>query len=147
MVEKYTDSKIPVITPKTAGGQEPLNSAELNNCFDNLQFNQAIAIIQAHINRANQFIERSAPWKMAKENNPELPEVLWKLIGSIKVAAAFLYPFMPEISEKIWAMIGETESVENAAKRFFSNKDFMSAPISGNQINKSGPLFPRIQPK
>ena len=144
MIEKYFGGKIP--KPVSAAAMEDtLSVPDLNGYLDDLQFQFFFEAIQKHINFANQYIESSAPWKMAKENNPELATVLWKLVSMIKTAAAALYPVIPETSAKIWQVIGETNDIEKEARSFF-NMGTMAAPIADTETKKGSPLFPRIMP-
>lgn len=143
MIEKYFAGTIPAPVAPIRGIKEVFNIKELNDYLENFQFHFALEAIQKHINNANQFIEETAPWKMAKENNKELSNVLWALVEQIKIAAVSLYPIMPETSKKIWAQIGETKSIKEDAVLFFNGFP-VSAPASGSKINKASGLFPRI---
>jgi len=142
MVDKYFEGKIP--TPNSSPSiEEMINIVDFNNYFDNLQFTFIFEAIQKHLNHANQHIESSAPWKMAKNNDPELSTVLFELLSMIKVAAMAVYPFMPELAGNIWAQIGSDDDIEKETKIFFQGGKTAS-PKPGNATKKSAPLFPRI---
>ncbi len=145
MVEKYFEGRIPKPNSNPMI-EEVINIVDFNEYFDNLQFNYIIETIQKHLNHSNQLIERSAPWKMAKANDPELSTVLFELLNRIRVAALSVFPFMPEISANIWKQIGADENIESEAKAFFQGS-IIASPKPGSAITKSGNLFPRIQSK
>ncbi len=142
MIEKYYGGKIPQPASSPAT-KETLNVSQINSYLDDLHFNFYFEAIQKHINFANQFIETSAPWKMAKENNPELTTVLWELVGMIKTTTVALYPVMPGICAKIWQAIGEGQSIEKESQAFF-NDGILTAPVPETLTDKGTPLFPRI---
>jgi methionyl-tRNA synthetase len=146
MVDKYFEGKVPPKPKSSRFTEEIINIADFNGCFEDLEFTYIFETIQKYLNNANQYIESSAPWKMAKNNDPELSTVLYELIAMIKIAAMAVYPFMPEISATIWSQIGSEEDIEKEAGMFFQG-GITSSPKPGNAINKSAGLFPRIQDK
>jgi methionyl-tRNA synthetase len=145
MVEKYFEGKIPKPN-STPAVKNLIEIKAFNDHFENLEFTYIFESIQKHLNNANQHIETSAPWKMAKNNDPELSTVLYELIAMIKIAAMAVYPFMPEVSATIWSQIGSEEDIEKEAKTFFQG-GITASPKPGNTTNKSVPLFPRILDK
>ncbi|MBN1622506.1 MAG: methionine--tRNA ligase [Endomicrobiales bacterium] len=151
MVHKYNNGLVPdkpdSKTPWSANILTGLSSAETQ--LENLNFYGFSISMKATLDKINQYIEDSAPWKMAKENNPNLPEVLFNLIQSLGIVAVYLLPFMPEISRQIWDCIGETGSLEDLAKEFLKNrdKDTLKFPHPGNLTKKSKIMFPRIDKK
>ncbi|MHB9155148.1 MAG: class I tRNA ligase family protein, partial [Endomicrobiales bacterium] len=75
MAEKYFGGKVP-----SPGGKTRLTlSAELDSLdgyYENLDFYRVIGELQRLIDTANRHIEATAPWKMAREKNPDLPCVI-----------------------------------------------------------------------
>ena len=148
MVDKYFGGKIP---EKKAGPDISVKDEikTVEPLFDELAFHQILAGIQKCIDKANRYIESSAPWKMAKENNPALPAVMFDLLQSIALIAVYLTPFMPEISQKIWKQFGETSEISAFAKSYFSGEiqDLSKITRPGTSLKKGEILFPRIQEK
>jgi methionyl-tRNA synthetase len=60
------------------------------------------------VNRANSFVDTSAPWKLAKdpEQAERLDAVLTTLILSARAAATLLLPIAPEAAQEILRQIG-----------------------------------------
>lgn len=60
------------------------------------------------ISEANAFVERRAPWKLAKDPDSAsaLDETLASLVRSLAVSAVLLSPFMPTKMEELWASLG-----------------------------------------
>ncbi|MHB9155793.1 MAG: class I tRNA ligase family protein, partial [Endomicrobiales bacterium] len=118
--------------------------------YENLDFYRVIGELQRLIDTANRHIEATAPWKMAREKNPDLPGVIFDLLQSLGVIALYILPFMPHTSQQIWEQIGESGPVEEAAARFMQDRKkepSPSFPHPGNQTQKTGILFPRIVTK
>ncbi|MFH1776741.1 MAG: methionine--tRNA ligase [Candidatus Omnitrophota bacterium] len=148
MVEKYFKGKVP---PAGVIGKEDKVlmdkgkslAKELIANFDKLDFSQALVVIWEFINIANKYIEDSAPWKIAKENNyPRLETIIYNLMESLRIITITLIPFMPQTAEKIWQQLGIDTKLEDAG---FNQLDWIEGIPSGTEVKKSGPLFPRIE--
>ena len=148
MVEKYFEGRIP---EKKAGPDFSIvdEIKAVEPLFEELAFHQILSGIQRCIDKANRYIESSAPWKMAKENNPDRPAVMFDLLQSIALISVYLTPFMPAVSQKIWNRLGETTEISAFAKQFFSGeiKDLSKITRPGTPLNKGEILFPRILEK
>ena len=132
MVEKYFEGKVP---DKRQGagvmGQEKMLKekglalgSELRKSIPNFDFVSALTKIWEVINIANKYIEDSKPWALAKENKTEeLAAMMRALLEMLRIIALSIEPFMPSTSKEILSQL---------------NKE---------KINKSNPLFPRIETK
>ncbi len=87
------------------------------------------------ISECNKYVDLSKPWALMKEGNiEELNACLTALIEAIKYIAAFLAPYMPDTSEKIFKMI----------KFEFSSFSDLSKNLEDNIFEKPTPLFTKI---
>jgi methionyl-tRNA synthetase len=145
MMEKYLGGIVPEGAGGTAFGMEE-ELSPVPGMFDRLEFNRIAEQIQKAIDKANRNIESSAPWKMAKQNDPALAGLFYGLLRSIGTISIHLAPFMPGVSQKIWESIGQAGNVTAAASDYFAGKA-VSYPVKGNKISKPAILFPRIQDK
>ncbi|NQT32186.1 MAG: methionine--tRNA ligase [Candidatus Omnitrophica bacterium] len=165
MVEKYFDGIVPE-APEGFGCDEQKNRSreikkeicEIFLIINDRVFNkelllkEALEEIMAVVNIANKYIEESAPWKYAKEENTDaIKIILLDLLEALRVTTIALYPFMPETSQKMWDQLGlggkieEEVSVEellDASKA--DSSDWRRFP-AGTKVAKGDPLFPRIQ--
>ena len=75
--------------------------------LDNLRIADALEAIMTLARRANKYIDETAPWVLAKDEEKKgwLLAVLVDLIEAIRYIAVLLQPFMPETAEKIFAQI------------------------------------------
>ncbi len=145
MVFKYFQGTI----PERKGGtvfsiKEELKATE--PLFDELSFSIIIDKIQKSIDRANRYIESCAPWKMAKENNPALADIMYDLLQAIGQISLYLLPIMPNMTKSVWNQLNAKTDIETAAKSFFSNKieDLTKIICSGSSLKNGEILFPRI---
>ena len=76
--------------------------------LERLEFGKALEAIWELVQSTNQYIDKTAPWKLAKkpEAREHLDEVLYILPLSLKTLGVVLYPFMPSKGEEIFRQIG-----------------------------------------
>jgi len=150
MVEKYFGGCLPAAQ---AGGPEDaplLAQAEgLRDRYEaqmeRFQLQNGLAEVFTLIQRANKYIDETAPWALAKDmaaNGPRLARVLWNLLECCRIAGVLLTPFMPESCEKLFAQIGAPES----ARTWESVARWGGMPV-GAAVAKGPALFPRIDAK
>ena len=102
----------------------------------------ALADVFRVIQRANKYIDETAPWALAKDmeaNGARLAHVLYNLLETTRICATLLIPFMPESMEKLFVQIGagaDAQSWESAAAWGVLAEDAA--------ITKGENLFPRI---
>jgi methionyl-tRNA synthetase len=71
----------------------------------------ALECIWGLVSRANQYVDQTAPFKLAKDpaQSKRLDEVLYNLAETCRVLAVLLWPFLPGTSERIYAQLGLKE--------------------------------------
>jgi methionyl-tRNA synthetase len=131
MVEKYFESRVPGPESRVMDDLTKTLTAlivetpnKVDQAMDKLAFSDALAAIWNLVSNANVYIEKQAPWSLAKKGETEkLAVVMSTLVQALKVAADNLAPFMPDTSQKILAQLN----------------------LEGQKVAKGDPLFPRIQ--
>lgn len=111
--------------------------------MDQLRVADAITEIFNIFRRSNKYIDETAPWVLAKdeEKKDRLSTVLYNLIEAITIGASLLESFMPETSAKILAQL-------NTAKRSLDELQTFGLYPSGNQVtDKPEILFARMDVK
>ncbi len=104
----------------------------------------ALQALWSLITRANQYVDQTAPFKLAKDPTQaiRLDEVLYTLVETCRVLAVLLWPFIPATAEKIYAQLGI-----DAAPDEFARSSWGGLKV-GHKIGPIAPLFPRKdQPK
>jgi methionyl-tRNA synthetase len=114
--------------------------------MDVMDINAAIKVVWALISRTNKYIDETAPWALAKDENkkPRLDTVLYSLAETLRIVAILITPFMPITGPKIWAQLGLTSDFE--AISLDDAKGWGKLP-AGVVVAKPEPIFPRIEEK
>jgi methionyl-tRNA synthetase len=116
--------------------------------IDACQYNQALQRIwQQILDPANQYADRTEPWKLVKTDRQAAKEVLFDLVEQLRAAAILLKPFMPRTAETIYHSFNFPQSWETVR-----HEDVWVHPRQAEDLRvlapleegKVRPLFPRI---
>lgn len=142
MVEKYYAGKVPAPAEDAlvAPDRELIELARqtppvIKEALDRRAFSEALEEIWKLINRANSYIEKRAPWKLADQ---ELANVIYNLCEVLRLVSALLSPFMPATARAIEEQLGLTDLPAPADPLTWG----ITPP--GTATRKGKPLFPRI---
>lgn len=115
---------------KVKGAMEKLNAPE------------ALSEIFAVVSRANKYIDETAPWILAKDENKRerLGSVLYNLAETVRICAILLKPFLTGAAGRILTSFG------CSAEAGFDELEFGGLK-AGTKIEKLPPIFPRIDIK
>lgn len=144
LIHKYFGGKAPPSSQKLESTQalkaEALKVGDLVRTSV-LEFkpDQTAEHIMSLLTKANQYLEKEAPWKKAKENLEEAGETLTAVLEVLRISAILLHPIIPSKMNDLLERIGFRGKVqlEEALK--------WEGTPSGTPIIKADPLFPRIQ--
>ena len=102
-----------------------------------LQINVAISAIFDVLRRANKYVDETQPWVLAKNESDRdrLEQVIYNLIDTIRVCAILLQPFIPNTTNKIFDLIGVSDTS-------FNN---INDKINSYNVKESEILFKRIE--
>ncbi|MGH7993334.1 MAG: methionine--tRNA ligase [Limisphaerales bacterium] len=91
------------------------------------------------IARANQYVDQTAPFKLAKDpaQTTRLDEVLYNLVETCRILAVLLWPFLPGTATKIYAQLGLAGSPDKFSEAAWGGLK------PGHKIGEPAPLFPR----
>lgn len=144
MVEKYFGGTLPTERAEGEFDAELTEvvknmPAQVTKAMDDLLLPQALAEIFKGIQRANKYIDETAPWVLAKDeaNRPRLAGVLYNLCEMLRFAATLLQPFMPSTAPKIAEQLG-------LAGMTLSYDSLEYGKVSTYTVCKGEALFPRI---
>ncbi|MGN0976385.1 MAG: methionine--tRNA ligase, partial [Gemmiger sp.] len=107
--------------------------------MDDLTIPQALMDIFAVIQRANKYIDETAPWALAKDeaNAARLESVLYHLCEALRCAAILLNAFLPNTAPKMMDQLGlGTDALVFDACRYGAQETYT--------VHKGDALFPRI---
>ncbi len=150
--ERHFDNA--VARPDSAPGPEiealQSRAAEIRARYEQamaeLALQDALAALWELFDEVNLFIDRQAPWSLAKldDKNP-LGHVIWAVLESLRAAAIMAWPAVPQLSSKMWAQIGAPGSIEGTVTdRRWSDTAWGAAPGTVFKTQKIGPIYPRI---
>lgn len=149
MLQRYRAGKLPAVGSAGTGDDELRKlAAETVDCYlENMplfQYGKVLEKTARFIQRANQYVEENAPWKLAKDpsNSARLDTVLNLLVEVVYTLGTLLTPFLPETSQKIAAQL-------QVEKFGFTQKDLscLTSLKSQHQTGAPTPLFPRSEQK
>ena len=147
MIEKYFDGVIPSSYKNTEFDkslEECTNKAisETISEFDKFELQNAMNATWELINRANKYVDETAPWTLAKDpaNKELLASVMYHLAESIRVAAHLVAPYLVETAPKILEQLGINESLSIENLKFGAN-------LGGIKVSKGEALFKRLDIK
>jgi methionyl-tRNA synthetase len=95
---------------------------------------------------ANQFIERTAPWRLAKQNESvALESALYQLAESLRIIAILISPVMPKAAHAIFDQLNWKMELSGKEERFSLADAELGRLPDGHVVGKPVPLFPRIE--
>ena len=113
MVEKYFGGSVPAEREADAMDDELVGMIKSVRDkyaaqMDEFQLHLALEEVFKLIQRANKYIDETAPWVLAKDESKKarLAAVMYNLLEALRVALILLSPFMPESCDKAFAQIG-----------------------------------------
>jgi methionyl-tRNA synthetase len=103
----------------------------------------ALKAVWQTIARGNEYVDRQAPWKLAKDpaNRAALEETLASLIRQLARQAVYLWPFIPAKSEELWRSLGAPAT---PSEKGFAALDELDP--AGWKVLKEASLFPKAEP-
>ena len=138
MLKRYRQGIVPAQSDElSAEAQKAM--AETRSLLEENQLQAALQCIWRLVTRANQYVDQTAPFKLAKDpaQARRLDEVLYNLTETCRVLAVLLWPFLPGTAVKIYAQLGLSETPDKFAKAAWGKLK------SGHPISEPTPLFPR----
>ena len=149
MINKYYGGTIPSYNGDKNEQDSDIEKVTLNSKkefeakMEELQISNALGEIWNIISRCNKYIDETAPWVLAKEDNKEkLDSVMYHLVQSIRFVAVLLQPFMPDTAEGIFNQLGLSKS---EYKSWDSLESYHMNIGSERVIEVGKPLFVRLE--
>lgn len=144
MVEKYHGRVVPEAprsTPLDAG--DAADYAAYHAAMDGREgylLHEGLKAVWSTVARGNEFVDRQAPWKLAKDPAlaGELATTMAALCRHLARQCVAIYPFMPGKAEELWRALGAPAPL--AEQRFASLSELDCA---GWQVAKGAPMFPK----
>ena len=146
MVEKYFGGSLPTDREADPMDDELVEMirtarAKYEKQMDAFQLHLALEDIFKLIQRANKYIDETAPWVLAKDESRKarLATVMYNLLEALRVSLILLTPFMPDSCEKAFRQIGAGESCQSWESA--GGYGVLPADV---KVCKGETLFPRL---
>lgn len=138
MLKRYRNGIVPAKSDDLAADAAKA-ADETRALLKQNQLQAALQSIWTLITRANQYVDQTAPFKLAKDpaQARRLDEVLYNLTETCRVLAILLNPFLPGTSAKIFAQLGLNEPSDKLSEAVWGKL------VPGHKIAEPAPLFPR----
>ncbi len=116
----------------------------MKHSIENMSLNKGLEQIMTAIRAGNKYVEKTAPWTLAKEGNKErLGTVLYTVTEALRVVSTLLYPVMSDKMRELRKTIGFTGDKINNVD--LENLKVSKEALIGLQMQDIVSLFPRIQ--
>jgi len=138
MLKRYRNGVVPQRSDELKTTTEEIILPTLESLRIN-ELQAALQWIWQLVGRANQYVDHTAPFKLAKDTAKaeRLDEVLYNLAEVCRILAVLLWPFLPGTATRINAQLGLPGSPDK-----FSQARWGGLP-AGHTIGTPAPLFPR----
>jgi len=109
--------------------------------MEKFQLHNGLAEVFKVIQRANKYIDETAPWVLARDEakRDRLAAVLYNLLETVRICAVLLQPFMPDACKTIFARIGAA-----AEGTTWDSAAAWGVLADGLTVTKGEAIFPRI---
>ncbi len=145
MVERYRGGVVPAAARGPVDEADATDYAAYHASMDGSRgymLHDALRHVWLTVARGNEYVDRQAPWKLAKDPAlaGELDTTLGTLIRQLARQCVALQPFMPRKTQELWEQLGGPGAV--AEQRFAG---FDALDVAGWRVRKGAPLFPKEQ--
>lgn len=154
-VMKMTASKIGSFVPQGAEFEDAENEliavlqTRVNDYFkymNELEFRKAIAELRAIWVEGNNYITKTEPWTVIKENQTRAETILRVCLNLTRIMAILSAPLMPDTAQKIMAKFGLSDKDMPTLKDFDVKKEICTLK-AGHPFETGDALFERITPE
>lgn len=151
LIQRFCDGTVPAPDPSAIAeletdlqaAAESLIHKTLPHHLQRIEFNRALEAIWGLVQLGNQYIDKTAPWVLAKDpgNAPQLRTVLFHAAETLRFLCLAAYPFMPDTAREMARQLGLSLDFSQA---------LLKGPVawgdggSGATVIKGKALFPRI---
>jgi methionyl-tRNA synthetase len=146
MVERYCDGVVPAGARTESDQLDEADLVDYHTAMDGTRgflLHEALKIVWQGVTRGNEYVDRRAPWKQAKDPalRGELEITLASLIRQLARQAVLVAPFVPEKAQELWSQLGAPGTI--AEQRYDA---LLGLDVTGWRVRKGDPLFPKEKP-
>jgi methionyl-tRNA synthetase len=138
MLQRYRSGVVPPVSRELeAEAMELVKKARVH--YERHEVQDALITTWSLITRANQYVDQTAPFKLAKDpaQAGRLDEVLYNLVEICRIIALLVAPVLPGSAARILEQLNVGSSKQTLACVVWGGM------VPGHQIGQPAPLFPR----
>lgn len=109
---------------------------DFEDLIENFQLSEALIRIQDVLKHLNIYLEKTAPWKLARTNKPAAGVVIYTSLEALRIVSILLSPVMPEKINLLLSTLKSSAKKENLKWGLLKEGEALSAPAT--------PLFPQF---
>ena len=138
MLKKYRNGIVPAPHDELAADATKA-IATAREDYRSYRLQGALVSAWSLVNRANLYVEQTAPFKLAKDPTQaeRLDQVLYNLLEACRILAILVWPVIPQTAQKIYAQLGITGAPDCFADAVWGRL------VSGQPTGEPAALFPR----
>lgn len=138
MLKRYRNGVVPERSDELAGEVRPLLQ-KARECYATNQLQEALITVWQLITRANQYVDQTAPFRLAKDpaQAKRLDEVLYNLVEICRLLGPLVGPVLPATAQKIAAQVNVPLPATGLAALDWG------LLAAGHAIGEPAALFPR----
>jgi methionyl-tRNA synthetase len=142
MLKRYRGGIVPARSDELAA-EAARAVAQTRAHLETSELQAALLAIWSLVTRANQYVDQTAPFKLAKDpaQAGRLDGVLYNLVETCRVLAVLLWPFIPDTATKMFSQLGLTREPNTFVAAQWGGL------TAGHKIGDPAPLFPRKDDK
>jgi len=144
MIEKYRAAIIPAAEPNELDAVDATDMAAYDAAMQDNLPNRALEYVWATVARGNEYVDRQAPWKLAKDptKQEELDATLAALARQLTRQAIALSPFMPGRCAELLSQLGAPADFLATPGRL-GDGGVTTFDVTGWRVAKGASLFPK----
>ncbi|HOA62909.1 MAG: methionine--tRNA ligase [Verrucomicrobia bacterium] len=138
MLRRYRGGAVPARSDELAPDAQSV-AADAADAWRRHNLQRALIRTWDLVTRANQFVDQTAPFKLAKDpaQSQRLDTVLYNLAEVCRVLAVLLWPFLPDAAARLYSQLGLSQAPDRIADAAWGGLP------RGHRIGEPTPLFPR----
>ncbi|MEO5955376.1 MAG: methionine--tRNA ligase [Nitrospiraceae bacterium] len=153
MIERFAHGTIPAAgTPALPELEARITTTatdlpeRIDQGYRTLAFRENLQAIWELIGLCDEYIDKAAPWKLAKnpEDQPRINTVLNTASRALRLLSVLMYPYMPHTARQLAQQLGLSFDF---SKPILPTAYEWAAPLAEIKICKGPGLFPRIESK
>jgi len=147
MITQYRKGVIPESSAPEIAALANGTIEAFQDAFERFEFSKGLEAVWALISAVDKFIVERAPWKLWRQTDAtareQLSSTLYTAAEALRIAAALLYPVLPQSTPKIWAQLGMPDPIESVRYQALQ----WGGLEPGQKVGEVTGVFPRLELK